>query len=232
VLALDRPGVGRSTFQARRRIVDWPRDVAAFADALRIERFAVAGWSAGGPYALACAALLPGRVAAAATIGSPCPLDWPGAGSGLLNAGDRRLTAIAQRSPGAARAILAVVARLARSFPKRARASFEASLAPVDVAALAGCPELARLGFFLAAFAGGARGVAWDYRLAGAAWGFDLGSAGCPVEIWHGRDDRVVSPGHAEALARAIPESRLRLLDDAGHLLFVGRERELLRALV
>ena len=51
LVAPDRPGMGLSTFQPGRRLVDWPADVTSLADALGLERFAVMGWSAGGPYA-------------------------------------------------------------------------------------------------------------------------------------------------------------------------------------
>jgi pimeloyl-ACP methyl ester carboxylesterase len=46
---------GLSDFQPHRRLVDWPDDVSAFADALGLARCAVLGMSAGGPYVLACA---------------------------------------------------------------------------------------------------------------------------------------------------------------------------------
>ncbi len=60
LLAPDRPGVGRST-RRDYTVADYPPMVAALADALGIERFAVWGYSGGGPYAAACAALLPDR---------------------------------------------------------------------------------------------------------------------------------------------------------------------------
>ncbi len=56
VIAMDRAGMGLSTFQKGRRLSDWPADVAALADALGIERFAVLGFSGGGAYTAACAA--------------------------------------------------------------------------------------------------------------------------------------------------------------------------------
>ncbi|CRK11802.1 hypothetical protein BN1723_009497 [Verticillium longisporum] len=40
LLALDRPGFGRSSTQPGQRILDWPADVAAFATGQNIERFA------------------------------------------------------------------------------------------------------------------------------------------------------------------------------------------------
>src|SRR5438093_5893302 len=48
-------------------------DTAALADHLQAESLLVAGWSGGGPAALACAALLPGRVRACITLASPAP---------------------------------------------------------------------------------------------------------------------------------------------------------------
>lgn len=59
LLSLDRPGFGLSTHDPRRRITDWPADVQEFAAQVGLERFAVLGVSGGGPYALACARLLP-----------------------------------------------------------------------------------------------------------------------------------------------------------------------------
>jgi pimeloyl-ACP methyl ester carboxylesterase len=62
MLVHDRPGYGGSTRQVGRRVGDAAEDVRRLADELGWERFAVHGHSGGGPYALACAALLPERV--------------------------------------------------------------------------------------------------------------------------------------------------------------------------
>ena len=60
VVSPDRPGYGRSSPQPGRGFNDWPGDVAALADHLGVERFAVMGLSSGGPYVVACAALASG----------------------------------------------------------------------------------------------------------------------------------------------------------------------------
>jgi hypothetical protein len=53
VICIDRPGHGLSGRNPRlKSLMDWPKDVAAVADALRIKRFGVAGWSGGAPFAL------------------------------------------------------------------------------------------------------------------------------------------------------------------------------------
>jgi pimeloyl-ACP methyl ester carboxylesterase len=74
-------GYGGSGPHDGRRVASAAADVAAIADALSIVRFAVLGHSGGGPYALACAALLPERVIAAVSVSGPAPfgangLDW------------------------------------------------------------------------------------------------------------------------------------------------------------
>jgi pimeloyl-ACP methyl ester carboxylesterase len=230
-VAVDRPGIGRSTFQRERRLVDWPADVAALADSLEIDTFGVCGWSAGGPYALACAAALDGRVTVVGAIGSPCPLDWPGALDGLLNRDDRRLTLLARRSPLAAQGILSAVVKLTRHAPERARKSFEATLAPSDVTAIESRAELADMSFFVTAFEDGARGVAWDYRLQALPSGFDPAAVEQPVHLWHGTEDRVVAYAHTEALAARLPRGKVHRAEGAGHLLFVERAGEILAAL-
>ena len=74
MLALDRPGYGRSTPKRGRTLMDWPADVAAVADRLGLDRFHVVGLSGGGPYAAACALALPDRVLGVAMV---CPVPPP-----------------------------------------------------------------------------------------------------------------------------------------------------------
>lgn len=59
IIPIDRPGSAESSHQTNRRILDWPADITQVANHLRLNRFAVLGYSGGGPYALACAAYRP-----------------------------------------------------------------------------------------------------------------------------------------------------------------------------
>jgi pimeloyl-ACP methyl ester carboxylesterase len=83
LISVDRPGHGLSDLQPSRRLIDWPQDVAQLADCLGISEFYVAGHSAGGPHALACAHQLADRVAAGAAISSVAPMGRPGAYQGM-----------------------------------------------------------------------------------------------------------------------------------------------------
>jgi pimeloyl-ACP methyl ester carboxylesterase len=67
----DRPGYGGSTPHPGRDVASAAADVASIADALGIDQFAVMGDSGGGPHALACAAVLPGRVLAMVCMSGP-----------------------------------------------------------------------------------------------------------------------------------------------------------------
>jgi pimeloyl-ACP methyl ester carboxylesterase len=70
ILALDRPGIGRSDYVEGRSLLDWPQDVNAVAAQLEIDRFGVMGISGGGPYALACGHALSDRLAFSVLMGS------------------------------------------------------------------------------------------------------------------------------------------------------------------
>ena len=99
IIAPERPGFGLSTFQHNRTLADWASDMMEFANHLGLKHFGVAGISGGGPYAAACAALLPSRVTAAALINPVGPLCAP---EGPEKIGDDEvcdLPGIAARNP-------------------------------------------------------------------------------------------------------------------------------------
>src|SRR5215469_3490909 len=68
LIGYDRPGYGASDRRPGRQVGDAAADVRAIADALGLDRFAVVGRSGGAPHALACAALLSGRVTRVAAM--------------------------------------------------------------------------------------------------------------------------------------------------------------------
>ena len=107
LVTVDRPGVGGSDVLLRRTYGDWPSDVVELADALEVERFGVVGWSAGGPYAAACAARIPERLTGVG-IGASDDLSYdlaenPAAYEGL-GADLQGLFELARKDPDAAAA--------------------------------------------------------------------------------------------------------------------------------
>jgi pimeloyl-ACP methyl ester carboxylesterase len=88
VIAADLPGVGGSSPQPRRRIVDWGKDIEELVDALDLGTFTVAGHSGGAPHALAVAHGLPERVGKIALASPVAPLDEPGLSKLIINGRD------------------------------------------------------------------------------------------------------------------------------------------------
>jgi pimeloyl-ACP methyl ester carboxylesterase len=78
LISYDRPGYGESTPHPGRTMADCAADVRAICAALGLERLATWGLSGGGPHVLACAALLPDLVTAAASLCSLAPYDAEG----------------------------------------------------------------------------------------------------------------------------------------------------------
>ena len=212
----DRPGMGLSTYQKGRRLLDWTDDVVHLTSALDIDEFAVMGWSAGGPYAAACAARLPGRVTATALLSSAVPLDQYGTTRGL-SFEDRALLLLCQRTPWLASALMKVSivnasnARLLRAVMR----SFPA--ADRTVLTEWGPPDHP-LAFVREAMRQGTEGCVQDYRIFGAPWGFSLEEIRVPVQIWEGADDRTGPPGYRAFLKRHIPQATVTVVPGEGHL--------------
>ena len=220
LIGYDRPGYGGSTPQPGRTVADCTADVRAICAELGIDRLAMWGVSGGGPHLLACAALLPDLVTAAASLASLAPADAEGLdwfdGMGEENADDYRLL---KSDPDACRAKLEKEreASLAASGADLAEL-FPTLLTPTDAAALTGefAEYLAYTG--RAGLAPGSQGW-WDDGVAHASpWGFELSAIRVPVLLMHGRQDQFVPFGHGQWLAARIPGVEARLLDGDGHL--------------
>ncbi|HET7034509.1 MAG TPA: alpha/beta hydrolase [Thermomicrobiaceae bacterium] len=232
IIAIDRPGIGRSTFRPGRRFLDWPRDVAALTGALGLETFAVAGVSGGAAYVAACALCLPERISFAGIISGMGPLETPGATSGMRGMTRRRRLeiALARRAPRlTCRLAQGHIAR--ESDPRRGDviAQMCAEVAPADIALL-GQPKTAAAvrRDFAEAFHQGPRGVAWDLILYARPWGFSPRDIPIEVHLWHGDADVTVPIAFGRALAGSIPRCRARYFPGEGHLLAISYIDEML----
>ena len=235
LIGYDRPGYGGSSALPGRRVVGAAADVAAIADHLRLDRFAVWGHSGGGAPALACAAALPERVVAAACLAGVAPypaqgIDWV-AGMGELNVDDFELM-LRDRAAWEAKLekdrqeMLEVTA-------DQLTVVFASLLSEVDRAAFT--PELGE--FFLRqareGLKDGTHGVRDDNLSETLPWGFDLGAIRPPVQLWHGRHDRFVPYSHGEWLASRLGRADVHLEPNEGHVsLYRNRIPEVHRWLV
>jgi pimeloyl-ACP methyl ester carboxylesterase len=220
LLAYDRPGYGGSDPHPGRTVADAAGDVAAIADALGIERFAVEGGSGGGPHTLACAALLPDRIVAAASLAGVAPypaegLDWLD-GMGQDNLDEFEATLAGRET--LERYLREQADAMLAAEPDAIADTLRSLLSPPDAAALTG--EFAEYLAESTRRAIGERLDGWidDDFVFMNPWGFELGEIRVPVQLLHGAQDRFVPMAHGEWLAERIPGVDAHLSEEDGHL--------------
>ncbi|MEU0794359.1 alpha/beta fold hydrolase [Amycolatopsis sp. NPDC005961] len=201
-VSYDRPGYGRSTHLPDRRVGNAAECVAAVADALGIDRFAVMGHSGGSSHALAAAALVPGRVKAVASLAAVAPFGDDGWFDGMAAASAASLRAAAE-------------GRAAKE-KHEAAAQFDPEVfTKADFAALTGSwswlDEVVQPAL-------GAAGLVDDDLAYVAPWGCDPAAITAPTLLVHGADDRMVPATHSRWLAKRIPGAELRLTPGDGHI--------------
>jgi pimeloyl-ACP methyl ester carboxylesterase len=205
-ISYDRPGYGGSTPAPDRPIHSAATYSQAVADAMGVERFAVMGHSGGGAHALACGALLPGRVTAVVSISSMAPfgadgLDYFG---GMNASGIGALTAAAK-------------GRAAKEHHDATADPYDPEFIQADWDALNG--EWSWFGKVVQAGNANGRAPALDDDLAYTApWGFDPADIEVPVLIVHGARDSMIPSSHGEWLAKRCPRAELWMRPEEGHI--------------
>ena len=238
ILAVDRPGVAGSGDLPGRTTGSFASDAGAVLDHLGIDRtLGAVGWSLGGQYALALAALLADRVPAAAVVAGVPPLSWTGVRRALSTTDRVLLGSVGARVPGvAADALFRMVRREAARTAER-RTTAPPGAAPgrmvlrtwgaADAAVLAG-PAGTVIDDAVAEATTSVPGMQEEYRAWRRDWGFEPADIGVPVVIWQGDRDHWVPEALAGRLAAAIPGATIRRCPGQGHLLLAGRWGEVL----
>lgn len=216
-VGITRPGFGRSSPLPGRQVIDIATDTGAALDLLGIDRCFVAGWSGGGPHALACGAALPRQVTEVLVIAGSAPypvvgLDW--------------FAGMAPEDQAQALAALAGAETLRELLTPRAAWYAHASgddfvgaiigrFSESDVAAVA--PFANEL---VAHFAEAVSGTGWidDWLALVRPWGFDLNAVSTPTTFCHGDLDRSCPLAHAQWMAERIRGARIIVCPGEGHL--------------
>jgi pimeloyl-ACP methyl ester carboxylesterase len=221
VITYDRAGYGGSDRQRGRVVADCVGDVAAIADALGIDRFAVWGGSGGGPHALAVAALLADRVTRALCNVGVAPYealgdDWYTGMDpenvkefGWALEGEDRLHIELSREDEAMREMVAID-------PSRILDNFD--LPDSDKAVLAR-EDFARVlrETIVEQTRNGIWGWVDDDIAFTVPWGFDPSAITVPTQVRYGTSDVLVPPGHGEWIARTVPGADVKL-NELGHM--------------
>ena len=222
LIGVDRPGMGLSSFQAGRHLLDWPDDVAELAQHLHLDHFAVVGVSGGGPYALACAYKLPDRLTACGIVAGIGPPEYGTTGMMVRN---RLLFFLARRLPWLLTPLMWTMGRSLQQ-EEQARKSLVRS-APHLVEPDKACvldPDVGRLlaASGVEAFHQGARGPAYEGRMYGRSWDFKIEDIVFPaLFLWHGERDRNVPIAMGRAVADKLTHCQATYYADEGHISLV-----------
>jgi pimeloyl-ACP methyl ester carboxylesterase len=199
--------------------VDVVADTEAVLASIGANRCLVAGWSGGGPHALACGA----RLAAAAgvlVIAGVAPqeadgLDW------LAGMGEQNIEefSVALKGEGALRPyLLGVREHLKQASAAGIIASLGTLLPEVDRGVLTGELGEDMAGSFAEALRAGVEGWLEDDLAFTRPWGFELAEIAAPAMLWQGNRDLMVPFAHGQWLASRVPGVAAHLEEGEGHL--------------
>ena len=227
IIAVDRPGMGLSSFQHSREILDWSDDVIEIANVLQLDRFAVLGISGGGPYAAACAYKIPDRLTAVALISGVGPSEAPGIKDGTVWT--------IPGKPSVIRRLLLLLFKMGLQkgpdkFVLRSKETF-----PEPDRLLLDQPDMAKVyvDMLREAFRSGIGGIYHEAKLYTHPWHFQLEDITAEVHLWHGDIDLNVPVSVGHYVADAIPDCQSIFLKDEAHLSLPHNHiREILNVLV
>jgi pimeloyl-ACP methyl ester carboxylesterase len=238
IISIDRPGIGLSSFQPSRRVLDWPADVLTLVDHLDIAQFHVVGGSGGAPYALACAKeITRTRLLSTAVVSGIYPLAL---GTQGMLFGIKALLYAGLWLP---QSVMTKV--FDWQFGNTARGEDRKGFEELFMKAMDQRPEKDRrclddlrfreimIESMREAFRQGSAGAAWDIRLFGQ-WGFGLEEVdGNNVTLWHGKEDVNAPFSMAEKAVKLMKGSALKVFEEETHLsLPYNHVEEMIRGLL
>lgn len=225
-VAVDRPGYGATDPLDDLDLLARTKDAVAVAGHLGMAQFAVQGTSGGGPYALACAALMPDRVQAVILTSAGGRISEEGGLDGMpesIAEGWRQ----EWRDPGGARERLAAAMAELRAEPLESLRTLTSTWPADERDWVEKNSEALTEDMVEAARQGGA-GWWLDGQATGQPWPFDVTEIRAPIYVFHGDSDSLAPlPVLRRSLARAARVKEERIYPGGNHFSpWVTRERQ------
>lgn len=226
-IATDRPGHGLSDPQPERKILDWPDDIVQLADYLEIDKFYVLGWSAGGPYALACAYKLKERVIAGAIVSGFAPPDRPDPSKGYSLFPRLFMFSARHFHP-----LIKLFRKMAYSQISSGKDIKIECLIPQDKKIMEK-PENYQLytADIHEGYRQGWQGIALDDIIINNPWSFSLKDIHIRIDIWQGENDQNVPLDQGKYQHEMIPNNRFTIVQNQAHLYLLSHWCEILTSL-
>lgn len=238
LIGVDRPGIGLSSPQPKRKLLDWPADIRELVRYLKLKRYYIIGVSAGGPHALACAhETAENELLGVGIVSGPGPWALGTKGASL----DLKVTlnAVAY-APWLVRYFMnATIVKPAQD-PDPAKLdqmmrSQMKKMPPADLAFAKNYPGTVDI--MIAAvresFKQGADSNVRDGQMLTLDWGFELQNIKIKkVLLWHGTADVNVPVARGRYLAEHVPHAVLKEFEDGTHITIHEHAKEILRDLI
>ncbi len=224
MIAADQPGVGGSTPQKGRRMVDWGTDMEQLADSLHLETFAVAGHSGGGPHTLSIAVHMPDRVTRGVLASPVGPFDEDGFAKMLVMKDLKLIVKLRHLHHVIKWAYAADVKKSKKDIGSFVEAMAEDDASDADTF----LSDPAQRDMFEANFTEGMlqdeEGV-YEMTMALWNWGFELEDVLQSFDVFYGDADDIISPEMPARVAARLPKGTPHVWPGAGHYGFVDRDR-------
>ncbi len=220
VIAIDRPGVGRSDFKPNRTLLDWPNDVMELANAIGIDKFSVLGISGGGPYAAACAYKIADSLTSCFIVAGLAPVEF---GTEGMSSSGKTLLKVSGKFPWLLRPLMWLSFRKVQDYQFMVKAyEKQKDIIPVPDKKAVDDPKIRDMLIkdTQEAFQQGIKGFALDAKLFGQYWGFRLQdiSPEFMVHLWHGEQDVNVPVHMGRKASQAIPNCTAKFFPNEGHI--------------
>jgi pimeloyl-ACP methyl ester carboxylesterase len=202
LISVDRPGYGRSDPVADPSLASFIRDLERLLDHLWIGQVPVVGWSGGGQYAAASAAILAERVSGVALVATPAADDqlrW-------LTPEFRKLAELAAEGSG----------RALTSFGDHTLLRPEAKRGLMEM-----WKESGRTG---------TAGLSADVVAASRPWGFAPADVRVRAALFYGEKDSVIDAEHCRWWARALAEVDVTIVARSDHFVVFTAWPDILNA--
>lgn len=231
IITIDRPGHGISDFNPTGSILDFAKDVKQLTEYLGIEKFSIAGMSAGSPFALGVAFLFPGNVCKAGIISGFAP--FSASNKKHLSKEVKMMLTFAKTFPFVLKILLKIQVKQLNKNPKKALHGFLKIMSPPDQEILKNNLVMEIIeNMFKEAFRNGSKGVAYEIsNLLVRKWEFQLDKIQVPVTFWQGENDNNVPLAWAENMTNKIKGANLIKYPKEGHLIIFQHAEEMFTSL-
>ncbi len=216
LIAIDRPGMGLSTFNPAGNFVSFAKDVNLLLQDLKIKQCKVLCWSGGGPFALAIANEYK-EIIQAVYIITGFTLSFGADDVFKKMHGNKLYFGAAKYIPRMLEWGMKLVAGKAPAKPIPQRIS---KMPDTDHKLMADVKKLKQLSAttLQEACRQGSRGAVYEARLYFKDYGFELKGICQPVHFWWGNKDNVVIRLHPEAVEQQVPNHVMHYKQNEGHL--------------